>query len=131
MSKILFFIGMAVVVVAGGLFLSRSPQPASNSAPTGEVKSAEPVSDPPTTAAPQPGDPRPASARRPQMDPSQYAEKVIVTLTNVSLTDNRLAPGQAEQLRQGFQQLAAQGAAALPAIRQLLQAKQDVSFGKG
>jgi len=56
---------------------------------------------------------------------------LIAGLTNIDLSQGKLTPEQAEQLKQRFQALAAQGAAALPTIRALLQQNQDSNFGKG
>src|SRR5258708_3848510 len=133
MSKALIFIGIAAVVVAGGLFLSRSrPAGALTTSTVEETIPADPAADPTSTgSSQQPLATSSKGARRAQMDAGHYSEKVILSLTNVTLTENRLSPGQAEQLRQSFHDLAAQGVAALPVIRQLLENKQDVSFGKG
>src|ERR1051325_1632760 len=55
-----------------------------------------------------------------------------VPLTDIVQADltSRLSPEQAQQLRLKFDQLAAEGRGAIPAIREMLEKGQNLSFGK-
>jgi hypothetical protein len=55
---------------------------------------------------------------------------LIGQLTQLQIANGKLTPEQGRQIQQTLQQLVAQGSAALPAIRQLLEQNQDWPFGK-
>ncbi len=63
-------------------------------------------------------------------DPTSYLRQLLPGLTNLDFGREPITREQAAQLKQGLQALAAQGAAAVPAIRQFLEQNVDLSFGK-
>lgn len=60
---------------------------------------------------------------------SAGARQVIGQMAQVQVEGGKLTAEQAQQLKQGLQQLAAQGPAAVPAIREFLEQNQDLNFG--
>ncbi len=72
-----------------------------------------------------------APVARAAVDPEAYTRELIAGLTNVDLSSGRLSPEQTAQVRRNFQALIAQGAAAVPSIKAMLDQKTDFSFGKG
>jgi hypothetical protein len=61
---------------------------------------------------------------------SSAAQQVLEQLTQLKTNEGKLTPEQAEQIQQNLQQLVAQGATAIPAIREFLEKNQDWNFGK-
>jgi hypothetical protein len=61
---------------------------------------------------------------------SPESAQLVARLSQIDLTGGVLTAEQAKQLNQNFKQLAAQGDAAVPAIRQFLQRNQDLSFNE-
>jgi hypothetical protein len=89
-----------------------------------------------TNAAPLPAivqsanRPPPSSAPAPDRVPaSQYASQLVANLTNIDFTHGPITSAQADQWKQSLQALTAQGAAAVPAIRDFLERNQDLNFG--
>jgi hypothetical protein len=74
------------------------------------------------------------SHRRPESNPvsvgqgSRAAERLIGELTQLQIA-GKLTPEQGQQIQRSLQQLVAQGAAALPAIREFLDKNLDLPFG--
>jgi len=75
-----------------------------------------------TRSAPAPA----ASQGRPE--PTPYTRQLVSALTNFDLDNGPITPDQAQQWKQALQTLTAQGAAAVPAIREFLEQNQEVNF---
>lgn len=65
------------------------------------------------------------------LDAGQYTHVLLAGLTNVDTSTGRLSQEQMAQVRQSFQALVAQGPAAIPSIRGILDQKIDLNYGKG
>lgn len=70
----------------------------------------------------------PAPTGQPGPEPSPYTRQLVAGLTQLNLTTGALSPEQAEQWKQSLQTLTAQGAAAVPAIKEFLDRNQEVNF---
>ncbi len=57
------------------------------------------------------------------------AQQLVSQMTQADLGRGVLSPEQAQQLKQQLKQLIAQGAVAVPAIREFLEKNQDLAFG--
>jgi hypothetical protein len=79
----------------------------------------------PTAAIP--GSPE-ASAAMSVPPASAYSQQLIQHLSQVDPNQAKITPEQATALKQNLKDLAGQGAAAVPAIRQFLERNQDVNF---
>src|SRR6266478_1119411 len=150
-----FFLAALVVLLlaatAGWWLLKRSPAPSPASAgadtaspseegattippaQAADVDSgppAQPSALPPASVKPSMSvAPSAASATQPA-DLSPYLRQLFPGLTGLDLIHGSITEEQASQLKQGFQALAAQGAGAIPAIREFLDKNLDLSFGK-
>jgi len=80
------------------------------------------VAQPPTPPAP------PAEAVEPRTVATPYTVQLLSGLTNLDLTQNPITPEQAEQWKNTLQSLTSQGAAAVPAIRDLLERNWEINF---
>ncbi len=69
---------------------------------------------------------QPAAENRPA--PSAYTLQLLGNLTNLDLSAGAISKERAEQWKQDLQSLVAQGAAAVPAIRQFLEQNQEFNF---
>ncbi len=69
-----------------------------------------------------------SAATQPRIEPSPYTRQLVAGLTNLDLSQGALAPDQAEQWKKTFQTLVAQGAEAVPAIREFIEQNQEVDF---
>jgi hypothetical protein len=142
-----------LVLLAGGVglglkFLGRAP-PSPEAALDSRASQAEsseastPQPPPALAAGPQAGAParqrkeavepsgRPAAIAKRPAQPAELAplvRQLFPGLTNLDLSHG-ITGEQAVQFRQGFQALAAQGAPALPAIREFLDRNLDLAFG--
>jgi hypothetical protein len=63
-----------------------------------------------------------------RFEPSPYTRQLIANLTQIDMTGSPITKAQAEQWKQGYQTLVAQGDAAVPAIRQFLEQNQELTF---
>ncbi len=61
-------------------------------------------------------------------EPSPYTRQLVANLAQLDVTHGSVGKEQAEQWKQGYQTLLAQGAAAVPAIRQFLEQNQELNF---
>jgi hypothetical protein len=68
-----------------------------------------------------------SEAARPE--PSPYTRQLVAGLTNLDFSSGPISQAQADQWKQALQSLTAQGAGAVPAIREFLDQKYDVNFG--
>jgi hypothetical protein len=59
---------------------------------------------------------------------SLISKEIIERLFQIQTNQGQISPEHADQLRQSFAELAGQGTAAVPAIRQFLEGNQDLSF---
>jgi hypothetical protein len=64
-----------------------------------------------------------------RVEASPYTRQLVAGLTNLDITHGPITQEQADQWKQRLQSLTAQGAAAIPAIREFLDQNQEVSFG--
>src|SRR5882672_7981193 len=64
-------------------------------------------------------------------EPSPYTRQLVAGLTNLDFSRGPITKEQAEQWKQGLQALTAQGAAAVPAIREFLEQNQELIFAGG
>src|SRR5258708_7721643 len=74
---------------------------------------------------------RSAAAPQPQTfraEPTPYTRQLIAGLTNLDFSHGPITKEQAEQWKQSLQALTAQGAAAVPAIREFREQNQDLNF---
>jgi len=130
------FITLGVLVfglVAGNALLQKHR-------PTFSVNQPSPAGDqsskPATLADPRPHTnpelvARVARNSAPEGQPdSSIAQQLIGQLTQLQVAGGKLTEEQAGQIQQSFQQLVAQGSAAIPAIREFLEKSQDWSFGR-
>jgi hypothetical protein len=65
----------------------------------------------------------------PRIEPTPYTRQLVSSLTNLDFTQGQVTPEQAQQWKQNLEALAAQGAAAVPAIREFLEQNKEVVFG--
>jgi hypothetical protein len=130
-----------VSVVIGNALLKKS---ASTSTPSASTTITEPASmtadqlqapaaladlqtlEAPTSKRLPPGS-NPSSAALPAF--SGPPEELVAQIVQVDVSRGAFTQAQAQQFKQSLQQLAAQGAAAIPAIRAFLEKNQDVNFG--
>ncbi len=61
-------------------------------------------------------------------EPSPYTRQLVANLAQINVTQGPIGKEQAEQWKQSYQTLVAQGAAAVPAIRQFLEQNQELNF---
>ncbi len=79
--------------------------------------------------APPPAPPaQPAEAVEPRTVATPYTVQLLSGLTNLDLTQNPIPPEQAERWKNTLQSLTGQGAAAVPAIRDLLERNWEMNF---
>ena len=107
-----------------------SPQPGEEASRPGEASSGP--------AAPAPGSSGvisiPAPARMaaepelPRPEPTPFTRQLVAGLTQLDLRGGAVSPAQAAQWKQDLQQLVAQGATAVPAIREFLEKNLDLRF---
>lgn len=71
----------------------------------------------------------PGNAVETRIEASPYTRQLVTGLTNIDFTHGPITEEQANQWKQTLQTLTAQGAAAVPAIREFLQQNQEVNFG--
>src|SRR5260370_6531743 len=91
---------------------------------------AQPSAPPPAGIMPPTSTvPTAASAAQP-LELAPYLRQLFPGLTRLDLNHGSSTQEQAAPLKQGFQALAAQGAGAIPAIREFLDKNLDLSFGK-
>jgi hypothetical protein len=64
----------------------------------------------------------------PRVEPSPVTRAMVTTLTQLDLSQGPLTPEKAAEWKQNLQQLAGQGAAAVPAIREFLEKNLDLNF---
>jgi PBS lyase HEAT-like repeat-containing protein len=64
-----------------------------------------------------------------RVEASPYTRQLVSGLTNVDFTHGPITQEQADQWKRTLQSLTAQGAAAIPAIREFLDQNQEVNFG--
>jgi len=64
-----------------------------------------------------------------RVEASPYTRQLVAGLTNLDFAHGPITQQQAEQWKQSLQTLTAQGAAAVPAIREFLEQNQEVNFG--
>lgn len=64
-----------------------------------------------------------------RVEASPYTRQLVAGLTNLDFSHGPLTQEQADQWKQNLQTLTAQGAAAIPAIREFLAQNQEVNFG--
>jgi len=110
-----------------------APMAARAEAPAVEPVEASPA---PSPVAPNTGTVRVAPERTvpsaqpapPRQEPSPYTRQLVAGLTQLDLRSGIMTPEQATQWKQGLQAVVQQGAAAVPAIRELLERKQDLNF---
>jgi len=110
------------------------PKNATDDSEPHEVTPAERASLPPAPTVLKPVSRTPSSAQsaantEPRSEPSAYTRQLVAGLTNLDLSHGPLTQQQAEQWKQTLQTLTAQGAAAIPAIREFLDQNQEVNFG--
>jgi hypothetical protein len=64
----------------------------------------------------------------PRPEPSPFTRQLVSSLANLDFARGPITPQQAQQWKQTLQTLTAQGAAAVPAIREFLDQNQEVNF---
>ena len=64
----------------------------------------------------------------PRIEPSPFTRQLVNGLANLDFTRGPITPEQAQQWKQAMHTLTAQGAAAIPAIREFLDQNQEVNF---
>src|SRR5260370_12281600 len=150
-SAFVVFVVAALLVLSAVVITRVLRKPASSL--TGPAGS-EPAQEAPAVAIPTEPDPSAATAAAPGRDisptPARIAARnemppgaspeaaaspasagqLVASLTQLNLSQGRLTAQQGQQIKQRLQQLAAQGAAAVPAIREFLEKNQDLSFGE-
>src|SRR5438132_12859393 len=88
--------------------------------PRAPVPPREVIASAPVSAVPQaPPQPQPASP---------YARQLVNALVQLNMTNGALTPEKLAAWQQALQQLTNAGPAAVPAIREFLQTKQDANF---
>ena len=70
----------------------------------------------------------PAEPAVPRAEPSAATRQLVTSLTQLDLSQGPLTPEKAAEWKQNLQQLSAQGAAAIPAIREFLEKNLDLNF---
>jgi hypothetical protein len=68
---------------------------------------------------------QPAAARA---EPSPQTRQLVASLTNLDLSHGPITREQAQQWKEGLQNLTQQGVTAVPAIREFLEQNQDLNF---
>ncbi len=79
-----------------------------------------------TATATPPAEPVSTAPTIPRQEPTPYTRQLVAGLTQ--LNQANATPETAAQWKQGLLQLVQQGSAAVPAIREFLERKQDLSF---
>src|SRR5438067_8294056 len=92
----------------------------SSEAPPAPVPPREVIASAPVSAVPQ-ASPQPQPA-------SPYARQLVNALVQLNMTNGALTPEKLAAWQQALQQLTNAGPAAVPAIREFLQTKQDANF---
>src|SRR5207237_7151630 len=69
-----------------------------------------------------------ASDATPRVEPSPATRQLVNALTQIDLRQGPLTAEKAAEWKQNLQQLTAQGAAAVPAIREFLEKNLDLNF---
>jgi hypothetical protein len=105
----------AAVVKPGSV--SAPPRTKAYAVPSRSAPAPAPVPANPTGAA--------AAALPPE---SAHAQQLLQRLSQLDSNQSKITPEQAAAFRQNLKELATQGAAALPAIRQFLEKNQDLAF---
>jgi len=150
-------VGIIVLVCAGGVVFYKHHEKQSDEAPAeaAPVQSQEPVASPPSSAkvedepkpvettgaavvTPTPPAPVPVpSVKRttpvaentaPRVEASPATRQMVEALTQMDLKQGPLTPEKAAEWKQNLQQLTAQGAGAVPAIRDFLEKNLDLNF---
>jgi hypothetical protein len=97
-----------------------------------EVSSAEAAAAPAApTATKTMARSAPAQTQTTRPEPTPYTRQLVTSLTQLDLSRGPFSAEQADQWKQGFQQLIQQGSTAVPAIREFLEQNRDLNFGGG
>ena len=70
----------------------------------------------------------PVQPEQPRTEATPLTQQMVASLTQLDLRRGAVTPEQAAQWKQGLQQLVAQGASAVPAIRDFLEKNLDLRF---
>lgn len=131
-----FILGQRLIRGQGGLGGTAVPaapsaEEAATAEPAQEAGSSRQVvpQQPETRRKPARPEPNANLGPRPSGD-SAVARQVIASLSQIDLSQGNLTPAQGQYVRQAISQLVAQGAAAVPAIREFLEKNQDLSLGE-
>jgi len=107
-------------------------KPAAEDSELRELSPSERANVPPLPAVLRPASrPAPSATAAPALvrtEPPLHTRQLVAGLTNLDLSRGPITKEQAEQWKQGLQALTAQGAAAVPALREFLEQNLEMNF---
>jgi hypothetical protein len=126
---VLLLLGVAALVP---LFIHQDSQSSSVAEPDENTVAAEPADvERPVMPKAEPAQNRPRTASVPSPPPPKprtYADQIVSALVQLNMTNGPLTPEKLAAWRSTIQQLTNQGPAAVAALREFFQSKQDVNF---